>query len=448
MYYPFLFFVILSPIPFGANRPWAWSLFAALFALCGLVFFIQVLLGKRTLHLNFKGLLVSGFFWSITVGWILIQTSSIAPDSWNHPFWKLAAEQLSTPVIGHISTNINQSYTALMRLISYAMVFILSLQFNRDTDKALLTFKALAYAGLAYALYGIIVCVGQFDTILWFDKWAGNGVLTSTFVNRNSYATYAGLGLLSVIPLLFKAFDSSLKYGLSSNFGREYFYEHVLIKGWFPLLITFTLVCALLMSQSRGGALSTLLAIICLVIILLVSNKIHKKTGLLALVIATSIICWILFAKNVEVLMDRLDALDIESKGREAVYTLLSKVSSDNSELGLGYGTFADSFRLYRDETIVGFYDKAHNTYLENIFELGYLQAVSLFLSIAWLALYCLRGVWVRKRNWIYPALGVAASVLVGTHALVDFSLQIPAVAYTYALMMGAAVAQSTSTRK
>jgi len=31
----------------------------------------------------------------------------------------------------------------------------------------------------------------------------------------------------------------------------------------------------------------------------------------------------------------------------------------------------------------------------------------------------------------------------VGAHALVDFSLQIPAVAYTYTLLMGAALAQS-----
>ena len=114
----------------------------------------------------------------------------------------------------------------------------------------------------------------------------------------------------------------------------------------------------------------------------------------------------------------------------------------------MGYGTFDHSFRLYRDESIDGFYDKAHNTYLENIFELGWLQASALFLSIIWLALICLRGVWVRQKNWLYPALGFAASVLVGVHAFMDFSLQIPAVAYTYALILGAGVAQSFPTRR
>ena len=96
----------------------------------------------------------------------------------------------------------------------------------------------------------------------------------------------------------------------------------------------------------------------------------------------------------------------------------------------------------------MGHYDKAHNTYLENIFELGLLQASALFIALFIMALICLRGVWARHRNWIYPAIGFSASLLVGTHALVDFSLQIPAVAYTYALIMGAAVAQSLPTRK
>jgi len=38
--------------------------------------------------------------------------------------------------------------------------------------------------------------------------------------------------------------------------------------------------------------------------------------------------------------------------------------------------------------------------------------------------------------------------LLVGAHSLVDFSLQIPAVAFTYALIMGAAVGQAKPTRK
>jgi O-antigen ligase len=325
--------------------------------------------------------------------------------------------------------------------------FFLSLQFHHDSHKAALTFKALAYAGFVYAVYGVVIYLGHFDTLLWFDKWASTDV-TSTFVNRNTYATYAGLTLLCSFPLLFAAIQSSLKYGLSSNFGREYFLENALLRGWFPLLVMITVISALLMSQSRGGFMSTVLAIIVFLIVLLLSRKTQHTKGLLVLTLLISGLAWFVMAQSVDRLMDRFDALSIESEGRAMVYALLEKSIVENRWLGVGYGSFAESFRLYRDESITGFYDKAHNTYLENIFELGLLPAVSLYLAIAWTALVCVRGVWVRRRDWLYPALGVAASVLVGAHALVDFSLQIPAVALTYALIMGAAVAQSIPTRK
>jgi O-antigen ligase len=447
MYPFFLASILLSPLPFGANRPWAWSLYALLIALLGLVFFVQVFLGKRQEPVSIQLMSVSLVLFCIPLGWGIFQLSGLAPPAWAHPFWSLASEQLSVPVFSRISVAPQETWTALMRLGSYGLVFFLSLQFHHDSHKAALTFKALAYAGFVYAVYGIVIYLGHFDTLLWFDKWASTDV-TSTFVNRNTYATYAGLTLLCSFPLLFAAIQSSLKYGLSSNFGREYFLENALLRGWFPLLVMITVISALLMSQSRGGFMSTVLAIIVFLIVLLLSRKTQHTKGLLVLTLLISGLAWFVMAQSVDRLMDRFDALSIESEGRAMVYALLEKSIVENRWLGVGYGSFEESFRLYRDETITGHYDKAHNTYLENIFELGMLPALALFLAIILPALVCVRGVWVRRRDWLYPALGVATSVLVGAHALVDFSLQIPAVALTYALIMGAAVAQSIPTRK
>ncbi|MFC1606252.1 O-antigen ligase domain-containing protein, partial [Pseudomonadota bacterium] len=106
---------------------------------------------------------------------------------------------------------------------------------------------------------------------------------------------------------------------------------------------------------------------------------------------------------------------------------------------------FADSFRLYDQVEDTVHYDRAHNTWLENAFELGLPAALALFLALIGLALTCLRGVRRRHRDWVFPATGVAASVLVGIHATVDFSLQLPAVAMLYAAIMGVACAQSYS---
>ena len=84
----------------------------------------------------------------------------------------------------------------------------------------------------------------------------------------------------------------------------------------------------------------------------------------------------------------------------------------------------------------------------KNLFELGWPAALILFACVAWLALICFRGLRSRGRDWVYPTTGLAATALVAMHALVDFSLQIPATAVTYAALMGAAVSQSFSSRR
>ena len=47
------------------------------------------------------------------------------------------------------------------------------------------------------------------------------------------------------------------------------------------------------------------------------------------------------------------------------------------------------------------------------------------------------------RRKAFLPCLGISATIMVGLHATVDYSLQIPAVAMAYAAILGAACAQS-----
>ncbi len=448
MFKIFLYTLLLAPIPFGANRAWAWSLYALLPAVFGLSVCILELLRPSGTRINIQALKYPLYLISVPIAWSLLQFLNIVPESWTHPFWQLASEQLPGPVNAYISLAPQETATALMKLGSYLLVFIISLQFNYDSERAAFTFNCIAYAGLIYAVYGLVIHLGRYDTLLWFDKWASHNTLTSTFVNRNSYATYAGLTLLACFPLLFEKIQSSFQYGIKSHYGRQYFFENVLVRGWFPLLLIIIITTALCLSQSRGGFLSTALAVFSFFVILLLSRKINNTIVVILLLGIIGFASWIVLNQSGDQLIERLDIISSENQDRWLVYEILSKANVENRWFGVGYGSFEKSFRLYRDETIREYYDKAHNTYLENIFELGLLQASALFGAIFLAALTCLRGVWVRRKHWIYPAIGFSASLLVGAHALVDFSLQIPAVAFTYALIMGAAVGQALPTRK
>src|SRR5262249_3969046 len=114
--------------------------------------------------------------------------------------------------------------------------------------------------------------------------------------------------------------------------------------------------------------------------------------------------------------------------------------------IGHGYGTFELAFHAYGDGTLTLNWDRGHNEYLETAFELGIPAAAVLTAAVAYVGLTCLIGAWRRRRDALYPALGAAATVLVGAHAVVDFSLQMPAVAAFYATMLGLAYAQSWRT--
>jgi len=445
MPYYFTLIIIIAAIPLGANRPWAWSFYAILIALFGLALAIKTLRSPSAEQLTIKPLRYPLLFMILPLLWSLLQMSSLTPIAWHHPFWALSHEVLGSTNAAYISLLPHETGTALMRLLSYGLVFLLSFHYNQNSDRIVTTFKTIAYASVAYALYGLIIDWGNFNTLLWFDKWSYRGLVTSTFVNRNSYATYAGLGLLASFPLLFSSLKSGFKYGLSSPYGRQYFIENLIRQGWRPLFGMMLIATALLLTESRGGFISTLLAVILFFLVLQSSHKMPSNKTFTALLLVVGITAAWVFNMSGDAVVARLDDISLVNNDRLRVYEILTKANQENPWLGNGYGSFAKTFKLYQDESVPGFYDKAHNSYLENIFELGFIPAIALFSVLVSLAIICLRGVWVRRRNWIYPALGVAATALVATHALVDFSLQIPAVAYLYALMMGGAVAQSRS---
>ena len=132
---------------------------------------------------------------------------------------------------------------------------------------------------------------------------------------------------------------------------------------------------------------------------------------------------------------------------RFALWASADRMIADAPWLGLGLGTFQDAYPLYATQVFPFVMDKAHCDYLEFAAGIGLPAAIAWWTAVAWLALLCLRGVRVRRRNRVYPLAAMAASVLVGVHSSVDFSLQLPAVSLLYAALMGIGVAQAFPTR-
>lgn len=453
IFYSLLAIVLLSPLPFGANTSLAWNLWSLLTALLAMVWSVQGLFKKNSilfLHRNAVNDVMMIFF--IIVGWILVQAGCDFFPSLNHPLWQLAsAAGISSS--GFISLTPTDTITALMRLLSYALIFWLSLCYSQDVHKARQIIYSLMIMGLVYAVYALIIHLGDFKMIVWQEKKHYLNDLTGTFINRNHFATFAGLTLLCTIALVHDGVSVSSRYNIGGNFGWQRFIENLIIRTWLPLLAFAVVGTALILTHSRGGFFSSLSGLTVL-LIALNANKRSRNLHILGLFLAFMVLGGIVFYVSSEGLLARLNVQGLNDASREKVYQLTWTAILTNPWLGFGLGSFEEIFPLYKSLDIVGgtnyplLWDYAHNTYLETLFELGIPAGLALFYCFFRLAGICVKGLFIRKRDWIYPATGLAATALIAAHACVDFSMQIPAIPYTYVLLMGAACGQSFSTKK
>ncbi len=439
--------VAFAPLPLGGNRPWAWSALSLLVGLDLVLWAAAALADRGAMGAPWPRLRGPVLGFALIVAWIVAQALPIAPAAWRHPLWGEAAAALDVAVPGTISLDPRATLDALMRLLAYAGVFWLAVQLGRDSRRARAAVWTVALAGLAYALYGLVIELGHFDRILWYRRWAYPGSLTSTFVNRNSFATYAGLALVVVVGLALEqlrrappiATRAGLRWavqGLGGRFG-------------FLLGMALAIGTALLLTDSRGGMVAAFVGLAALALAFALRRG-ARPGAALATLGAVALFAVGLLALSSGGALDRLGQTVLAESERPAVYVLVLKGIAQRPLLGVGYGAFEAAFPLIRDETIRGdlVYDKAHNSYLEFAFEAGLPAFLAMMAVLGALVWRVARGARNRRRDRVFPCIGIGASALVASHALVDFSIQIPAVAMTFALLLGVAVAQSWSSRE
>jgi len=435
-----------APLPLGAARPLAWNLLGLGVAL---LLIASLAISTREPVAFQKDLAVPIVLFAVVAAFVVFQVSTGTPAAWRNPVWDQAAEGLGHEVQGAIAVDRQAALTYLLRLVSYAGIILLSFILCRNTARARAAVKCIVLCGSAYAAYGLAVYWSGNTTILWLTKWAYGESLTATFVNRNSAATYFGLCTTAALCQLAISFgDLRLFGGRREKLTKVA--EFLSGRSWL-LVCLFLLVTALLLTHSRGGFLSTLGGWLALAFALYLApgQRQARKFGAVgSAVVMAAAAFMIVVALLISGGSTAQRLAETESEGgRAVVFGLTEQAISDHPIVGTGLGSFASVFQMYRTPSVDGYYDKAHNDYVQNLLELGVPAASCLFAAILWLVGVCARGVWTRHRNVAFPCLGIGTTALVALHATVDFSLQIPAVTATYMFLLGAAVAQSRSSR-
>jgi O-antigen ligase len=444
--------VALAPLPFASNRPWAWGLLGLFVGVQLVAFSVAALFNRELIQLSWRRYALAMLGFAVLVVWFVLQESALSPRAWHNPLWRDAEALLNRPLAGAVAVDPGAARETVLRLLAYAGIFVLSIQLCRSRERARLALWSLALAGTAYAIYGLATYLGGYDKILWYDKIAYRDSLTSTFVNRNSFAAYCGLTLIAALAMLHKESEEGMRYGLFSRMGLVHFIESVSLGPFVLIVSAFVIATALLFTKSRGGFFATGVGVITLAVaIRLAHRRRHSTGGMPIFLLSILAAALVLVSFSGEALLGRLSDFAGREAGRGAMYAGTLRAIADHPLTGIGLGGFHHIFPMYRDSRLDGLHatvDRAHNTYLELALEIGPPAFLLMVAILGGIAIVCARGLLVRQRDLVYPAAGVSVLALMAFHSLIDFSLQMPAVAAAFSLLVGTAYAQSFSTAR
>jgi O-antigen ligase len=430
------------PWSYGSNDLTAWSINAVLFPGLAIIYEISILVRSTSHPVALKTVKVSAALLVAVVIWVLIQSSIWTPSWFQHPIWAMAADTLKMPVEASNSVNRDLTTLALMRLITAASVFWLALQLCRNESRANNFMLAFVVVSLCYAAYGLIQFV-----VIQSENTSPSNYVTSTFYNRNHYATYAGMGLVAAIGLVVRVYERGLiTDGGSIRFKIATFIEatgHALLLLGSAFLIFVTLI----LTASRGGIIATGLGVLVWGVLMFGRTRRTSIERSMILVLGSTLAAAVLLTFG-DIFFGKMAETGFADPGRLSLYAVTLRSILDAPLLGYGYGTFVDIFPMFRDRTlhIDGIYAQAHNSYLEIFQGLGLILGSLLVASIALLVWKCRTGVMFRREITV-PCIATGVAFLVGVNALVDFSLQVQAVALTFMAILGAGVAQSMSSQ-
>ena len=443
--------LLWAPLPLGSNRPWSWSLLAAAIALTLLVWAAAQLAGTSPQSKAVWPVVAAAATTAPVWAWAFVQTLPASTFAWLAPpaIWAQALEAGTVEAVPRVGLDAEGGGDALMRLICYAAMFWLAWRLALDAVRARRLLAVILVTATLCAAYGLIAHFAGWEAIGWIPKTAYLGDVTGTFVNRNSFATYANLGVVICLALLAEPLLAARAPGELRRLAVQMM-QQTLERRLLVLLALGILVTASLRSHSRGGLLSLALTVAVMAVLLFLVAR-PRLPAVLAVLTATIAAGWMLVAISGAGTLERIGQIDanydLEEAGRLAYWQVSLGMVAERPWQGFGYGNFEEAFAQYRDERFNDRVDMAHNTYIEHLVELGVPATVLLYLGPLVLFLYCLRGLFARRRNQLFPLAAVGATVLVALHALVDFSLQIPAVAVTYAALLGIGVAQATPSK-
>lgn len=450
----FLLLLLACPLPMGANRDWAWAPMAVMIGVLAIL--AALVQGPRdgqeadAEERKFLLLLVAGFVLIVAIA--LLQMSTFAPHTASARYYIEAAA-----ILGHAhapvpTLAIDESVATLLRCLATGLVFAIARTLFASQGRARLLLMTLVASALLVTAYGFASQTASNSCYLGsFLKKEGAFILANhclmsgTFVNSNSFACFLGMALVAALGMVFE--DRRARRRRRSDDDDAILEENPFMR-WMSgrrivlLALAFMFFGGLLISGSRAGLASTIIGVFLLGILLMRGR--WKSRGQVGRAVLVAIFVAVAAAAVAgSAIVQKFSNLpSAESTNRLVIWGAAFDAIAQSPWLGWGLGSFNDINSVLQPDKIPQPNDKAHSTPIETFVELGIPGGLLAMAVVALPWWICLRGALQRRERYL-PASAFAISAIPIVHSTVDFSLQMPAIAFFVSAFLGMGWAQA-----
>ncbi len=454
----FLFTLFFAPLAFGTTETWSIFTLELLVALTGLVFF-QPFFSKEQVYYQTPGLLPL----LLLLAWMFVQTIPLPPFiiRWlaPHIFYTYQPVLDLSGVVQGISpdhwipltVNRKASLFEALRLSSYALFYLLTVQILTSSKKLLITVKAVSWLALSIALLAFLQRITAPETLFWFRQLAGGKTAFGPWVYKNHYAGF----MVMLCPLVLSHFFmyrptmehlSTIKEKILSFFSEKGAATHLMMG-----FGTIVILASVFLTQSRGGILSIICSLLLFFILFFRQQERVEKLPLLMILIGVLVIVgwqsWEPIWERFGIIID--NETGVVQDDRLLIWKDCLQILADFPLTGTGFGTFVDIFPSYKTIPDHLLYEHAHNDFLEVLTDGGAIAGILALWFISSVLKTGYRNILLRQDNFsVILGLGTLSG-LVGllVYSIFDFNLHNGANGLYFAFFCGLLVSAGTTRR-
>ncbi|KEI70770.1 hypothetical protein GV64_08445 [Endozoicomonas elysicola] len=448
LFYCLLLIIAWLPLPYGSKPEWAMGILQVSIFMLSAVWLVGYGVGQLSVTTAFrKGIpVVVGLV--LVAFWVWIQSlplpahivQQLSPEAWAIQLEAAHALSLAVPEYLYLSLDPFASQVHALLSLAYALLFALVLLLVNNPKRLRVIAWVFVIAGAFQALFGSLSTLSGAEVLLFGPKETGQGVASGTFINRNNFSGCLEMTLAVGMGLLLGQLNERRAHDWQ-EFWRQTLQTLLSSKVILRTAIAI-MVVGLVMGRSRMGNTAFFSSLMITGVLYVICRK-KLSRGVIILFVSLFVIDTIIVSQwfGLEEVVERLERTNVEMEARSDVNPQTLGAIPDFSLTGSGAGSFYTTLPQYHDGTWRGFFDLAHNDFLQFPLEFGLpaaaLLALMVLLSI-WQAVQAMR----LRRNLLMVGMGFSSFMgvlAIMIHSSVDFNLQIPSNAAYFICMMALA---------